>query len=61
MPSHSHFSGSTQLEIWFLSKTKMGFINHVGKRMDQNQVFNFFHIAALGFEFKVEKNQIYIQ
>jgi len=39
----------------------MGFINHVGKRMDQNQVFNFFHIAALGFEFKVEKNQIYIQ
>lgn len=57
MASYSYFSGPRQFEIWFFSKTKMGLINHVEKRENQTQVFNFFHIAALGFEFRIAKKK----
>lgn len=57
MASHSYFSGPRQFEIWFLSRTKMGLINHVEERENQNQVFNFFHIAALGLSLELQKKK----
>lgn len=59
MASQSSFSGPRQFEAWFLSKTKMGLINLVEKRENQNQMLNLFHIAALEFEFRIGKKKIH--